>query len=107
MPRKIISEKEGFRLTWLEKKRFEQNHKWWHFFFTNTQFIVVESFMKGRSYIRSRMWVTSCRKCDFKKLDIRELWLPGEQIPEDEPDIMAGLELAQTMKELDDLEAKQ
>ena len=92
MSRTVVAERHGFKVTWIEKKRFAVLHKWWHFFFRVTQAIVIMDSIKGKQYKRSRIWVTTCRKCDYKKLEARELWLPGQTIPEDTPDFNDRLE---------------
>ena len=107
MSRQIVSEKDGFRVTWLTKKNVEVQHLWWHWFFRIVQGITVESNIKGVNYIRSRMWVTTCKKCDFKMIQVRELWLPNEKIPDDEGELDASIELAKVMKGLNQLEANQ
>ena len=108
MSRKTVSEKEGFKVTWLVTKRHEDLHKWWHFFFRVVQGITVHATIKGVTYVKTRLWVTTCRKCGFKKLEAREFWLPGEVIPEETPDFLNNnLALIKTMKHLDEVEAKQ
>jgi len=106
MSREIVSEKDGFQVTWLTEKKHEEKHLWWHFFFRITQGITVQANIKGANYNRSRMWVTTCKKCDFKMIQVRELWLPNEKIPDD-GGIDASVKLATVMRELDQLEANQ
>ena len=78
--RKTVAKKNGFTLTWFKEVKNPDDHKWWHFFFTHTQPIIEKAMIKSKVYVKKRIWLVTCKKCSFTKVDGRELWLPGEAI---------------------------
>lgn len=77
-PKILAKNKNGFKITWLTEKENDKDHKWWHFIFLTARQKNYSSFIKNKKYQKRKLWVFKCMKCKFKKLEVREVWLPGE-----------------------------
>jgi len=78
---KIVAEKNGFRVTWYQESIGEKGHRWWHWFYTTEKRSKENGSIKGKTYTKKRVWRRNCTKCLFASVRVRELWMPGEKIP--------------------------
>jgi len=90
MKRKVIGVKDGFILTWAVGVKNKADHPWWHIFYIVYQKILIQQMIKTCTYNKSRIWITTCKKCDYLKAEAREVWIPGELKLDAEGNCQAG-----------------